>query len=132
MTIAKSGHKRHGRVHWPHESSFYLRCAGSPEGGVLATTSRGVVALALSPLVVLLASGTRLLVISNYDTNTASTMATSGGLGETLLGTVIPLLPFFLPAAAAALAIFRMWLLATFTIFAAAIISPAYATVSEG
>lgn len=51
---------------------------------------------------------------------------------ETLLGTVIPLLPFFLPAVAAALAIFRMWLLAAFTAFAAVIISPAYATVSAG
>jgi hypothetical protein len=60
-------------------------------------TSRGLMTLALSPFIILLASGTRLILISNYDTTTATTMAASGSLGETLLGTVIPLLPPFLP-----------------------------------
>jgi hypothetical protein len=89
-------------------------------------------ALALSPLVVLLASGTRLIIISNYDTTTATTLAASGGLGETILGTVVPLLPPFLPAALVILAIFRQWVLLIFAAAATAVLSPAYATVHGG
>ena len=73
-----------------------------------------MIALALSPLVILIASGTRLLVMANYDTTTATTVAASGGLGETLLGTIVPLLPPFLPAVCVILAIFREWFLLAF------------------
>lgn len=89
-------------------------------------------ALALSPLVVLLASGARLIIIGNYDTTTATTMAASGGLGQTILGTVVPMLPAFLPATVVILAIFRQWALLIFVAVATALISPSYATVGEG
>jgi cytochrome c oxidase assembly factor CtaG len=95
---------------------------------VILTTSRGLLALALSPVVILLASAARLLIIANYDTTTATTMAASGGLGQTILGTVIPLLPSFLPALLVVLVILRQWALFGFAALAAALISPAYAT----
>lgn len=96
------------------------------------TTSRGLIALAFSPIVVLLASGVRLIIIANYDTTTATTMAASGGLGQTILGTVIPLLPSFLPAVLVVLAIFRQWALLGFAAIATALLSPAYASASQG
>jgi hypothetical protein len=99
---------------------------------VVLTTSRGLVALALSPIVILLASGARLIIIGNYDTTTATTMASSGGLGQTILGTVIPLLPSFLPALLVVLVILRQWALFCFAALAAALVSPAYATLSQG
>jgi hypothetical protein len=89
-------------------------------------------ALALSPFIVLLASGSRLIIIGNYDTTTATTMAASGGLGQTVLGTVIPLLPAFLPVALVVLAIFRQWGLLLFAAAATALLSPAYIGVEEG
>lgn len=100
--------------------------------GYPPTASRGLMALALSPLVVLLASGTRLIIIGNYDTTTATTMAASGGLGQTILGTVVPLLPAFLPAALVFLAVFRQWGLLLFAAGATAFLSPAYATARQG
>lgn len=95
-------------------------------------TSRGMIALALSPFVILIASGTRLLVMANYDTTTATTVAASGGLGETLLGTIVPLLPPFLPAVCVILAIFRQWFLLALAGLCTAIVSPAYATAPAG
>lgn len=59
-------------------------------------------------------------------------MAASGGLGQTILGTVVPLLPAFLPAALVVLAIFRQWALLFFSALATALLSPAYATVGQG
>jgi hypothetical protein len=92
-----------------------------------------LMALALSPFIVLLASGSRLIIIiGNYDTTTATTMAASGGLGQTVLGTVIPLLPAFLPVALVVLAIFRQWGLLLFAAAATALLSPAYIGVEEG
>ena len=95
-------------------------------------TSRGLMALALSPIVVLLASGTRLIIIGNYDTTTATTMASSGSLGQTILGTVVPLLPTFLPASLVFLVIFRQWGLLIFAAAAAALLSPAYISIGQG
>jgi hypothetical protein len=60
-------------------------------------SSRRVKALLLSPIVVLFASAAGLLIISNYDTTTATTLAASSGVVGTLLGTIVPLLPLFLP-----------------------------------
>jgi hypothetical protein len=58
--------------------------------------SRWIVLL-LSPIGLLLLSAFRLLVISDYNTTTAITIAESGGYVNTLLGSVIPLLPVFIP-----------------------------------
>lgn len=59
-------------------------------------------------------------------------MAASGGLGQTILGTVVPLLPAFLPAALVVLAIFRQWGLLFFAAISTALLSPAYATLGQG
>lgn len=89
-------------------------------------TSRRAKALLLSPVVVLFASAARLLIISNYDTTTATTMAASSGVVGTLLGTVVPLLPLFLPAILVFFIIFRRWGLVLLTAFLTALVSPAY------
>jgi len=94
--------------------------------GNTVKTSRAVKALFLSPIVVLFASAVRLLLISNYDTSTATLMASSGGIIGTLLGTVVPLLPAFLPALLVLVVIFRRWRLAILTGLAVALVSPAY------
>jgi hypothetical protein len=98
----------------------------SSASGRTERTSRAVKALLLSPIVVLFASATRLLIISNYDTTTATAMASSAGVVGTLLGTIIPILPLFLPALLVFLIVVRRWALALLTGLAAAVISPAY------
>lgn len=75
---------------------------------------------------ILFASATRLIIISNYDTATATTVASSTGAISTLLGTVVPLLPLFLPALFIILIVFRRWSLALLTALAAGLVSPAY------
>lgn len=87
---------------------------------------RGVQALIASPIVVLLASATRLIIVANYDTTTATTIAASSGVVGTLLGTTVPLLPPFMPVITVAFAIFRRWLLFSLSALATALISPAY------
>src|SRR5262249_5236264 len=81
-------------------------------------------ALLLSPVGVLLISATRLLVISDYNTTTATTIAASGGYVNTLLGTVMPLVPVFLPYFALALLLFKRFILSALTFGAALLISP--------
>jgi hypothetical protein len=88
--------------------------------------SRFTKALLLSPAVVLFASAVRLLIISNYDTTTATTIAANGGVVGTLLGTLVPLLPPFLPFLVGALILVRRWALAVLSCLAAGLVSPAY------
>lgn len=88
--------------------------------------SRALKAIALSPAVLLFASATRLLLISNYDTTTATTIATNGGIVGTLLGTVVPLLPPYLPIITILLIVTRQWALAVFAGCATVLLSPAY------
>ena len=63
---------------------------GAP--AALMTTRRSI-ALILSPVGLLLISAGRLIIVSNFNTTTAVTIASSGGFVNTLLGTVIPLVP---------------------------------------
>jgi hypothetical protein len=78
-------------------------------------------ALITSPIALLLISATRLLIVSDYSTTTAVTVASSGGYVNTLVGTIIPLLPIFLPYIALALLLFRQFFLSIvafiFTLF---------------
>lgn len=90
-----------------------------------ARTARRVKALLLSPVVVLFASAVRLLLISNNDTATATTLASSSGIVGTLLGTIVPLLPAFLPAILIFLVIFRRWRLFLLAAAATALVAPA-------
>ena len=50
-----------------------------------------------SPAAIILISITRLLIVSNYQTSTAVAVAATSGAVTTLLGTLIPLVPIFLP-----------------------------------
>lgn len=76
----------------------------------------------------LVISATRLLIISNYNATTATAVASSGGYVNTLLGSVIPLVPVTLPYLAVLLLGFRRILLASLTAVAALLVSPAHVT----
>lgn len=93
--------------------------------GRTEASTRRLKTLFLSPVVVLFASATRLLLISNYDTTTATTLAASAGVGGTLLGTLVPLLPIFLPAILIFFIIVRRWGLLLLTAVFTALVSPA-------
>lgn len=88
--------------------------------------ARVVRALVLSPSIILLASATRLLLISNYSTTTASTIASEVGVTGTLLGTVIPLVPPYLPVFLIAAAVTRRWILSAFLAVGTVLLVPAY------
>jgi hypothetical protein len=94
------------------------------------TTKRSI-ALILSPVGLLLISAGRLIIISNFNTTTAVTVASSGGFVNTLLGTVIPLVPVFIPYLALLLLLFKRFLLSIMTFMFAAFISPTSITFAE-
>lgn len=82
------------------------------------------IALILSPTGLLLIAVTRLLIISNYNSVTALTVVSSSGYVNTLLGTVIPLIPLFMPYIALVLLFFRRVIPAILALVAAVLISP--------
>jgi hypothetical protein len=82
------------------------------------------IALLFSPVGLLLISATRLFIISDYNTTTAVTVASSGGYLNTLLGSVIPLVPVFMPYIALILLLFRRFLLSIIAFVFAAFITP--------
>lgn len=88
----------------------------------------GTIALLLSPLGIVVVSATRLLLIANYNPTTATAIASSGGYVNTLLGSVIPLVPVALPYLALVLVGFKRYFLAGLTAAAALIVSPARVT----
>jgi hypothetical protein len=97
-------------------------------GGLTDVTGRlsrsATIALIASPVGLLLISVARVLIISNYDTTTASAIVSSGGYVDTLLGTTIPLIPIFLPYVALALLYFNRAILGVLSLGTALIISP--------
>lgn len=97
-------------------------------GGLTDVTGRlsrsATIALIASPVGLLLISVARLLIISNYDTTTASAIVSSGGYVDTLLGTTIPLIPIFLPYIALALLYFNRVILGVLALGTALIVSP--------
>jgi hypothetical protein len=95
-------------------------------------TTRRSIAWILSPVGLLLISAGRLIIVANFNTTTAVTIASSGGFVNTLLGTVIPLVPIFMPYLALLLLLFRRFLLSVMTFVFAAFISPASVTFAEG
>lgn len=82
------------------------------------------IALILSPTGLLLIAVTRLLIISNYNPVTASAIVSSSGYANTLLGTVIPLAPIFMPYIALVLLFFRRVIPGILAFVTAALISP--------
>jgi hypothetical protein len=80
--------------------------------------------LLLSPVGLILISAGRLLIIANYSSTTATTIASSGGYVNTLLGSITPLVPLFIPYVALLLLLFRQFLLSVITFVFAAFIAP--------
>jgi hypothetical protein len=72
----------------------------------------------------LIISATRLLVVSDYNTTTATAIASSGGYVNTLLGTIMPLVPIVLPYLGVLFLLYRRLLLSLLTFGAAILVSP--------
>src|SRR5262245_54981882 len=94
-------------------------------------TTRRSVALILTPLGLLLISAARLIIVANFNTTTAVTIASSGGFLNTLLGTVIPLVPVFMPYFALILLLSRHFLLSILAFAFAAFITPTSITLTD-
>lgn len=86
-------------------------------------------ALLLSPIGLVLLSATRLFIISDYNTTTAVTVASSGGYVNTLLGSTVPLVPIFLPYVALILLLYRQFFLCIAAFLFTAFITPTPLTV---
>jgi len=98
---------------------------GSWQDAIRSRLSRSAtIALLLSPFGLLLIAVARVLIVSDYSTVSASAIVTSGGYINTLLGTIIPILPLFLPYLALVLLFFNRVILAIIAILATALISP--------
>lgn len=82
------------------------------------------IALLLSPVGLLIISVTRLLIVSNYNPATALAVASSGGYADTLLGTVIPLIPIMMPYLALVFLFFNRVILAILAFVATVFVSP--------
>lgn len=88
------------------------------------------IALLLSPVGLLLISVTRLLIISDYNPTTASAIVSSSGYVNTLLGTIIPLVPIIMPYLALILLFFNRVIIGALALLATAFISPTTVTWS--
>jgi len=93
--------------------------------------SKQTLALILSPLGVLLISAARLIIVSDYNTTTAVTIASSGGYVNAVLGSIIPLVPVFAPYIALLLLLFRRFLLSIIALIFTAFITPAPIRLSD-
>ena len=87
------------------------------------------IALLLSPLGLILIGAVRLFVIADYNTTTAVTIASSGGYVSTLLGSIIPLIPIFMPYVALILLLFRQFFLSIIAFVFAVFITPTRLTL---
>lgn len=92
---------------------------------------RRSIALILSPVGILLLSAARLIIVANYNTTTAVTIASSGGYVNAFLGSVIPLIPVFAPYFALILLLFRRFLLSIIVFIFAAFITPTPVSLAE-
>jgi hypothetical protein len=82
-------------------------------------------ALALSPVGVILIAATRLLIVSDYKVSTATAIVASDGYVNTLLGSVIPVVPLFIPYVALVLLFSRRFIVGVLALLVAALVSPA-------
>jgi hypothetical protein len=110
------------------EATQSLGPAWQPDRGiydVLGRLSRSATfALILSPVGLIFISVTRLLIVADYNPVTASAIASSGGYVDTLLGSIIPLLPVLAPYIALILLFFNRTILAILVFAATAFVSP--------
>ena len=82
------------------------------------------IALLLSPVGLLLIAATRLLIISNYNPVTALAITSSQGYINTLLGTIIPIVPIYMPYLALLLLFSNRIIPSMLAFLATALISP--------
>jgi hypothetical protein len=82
-------------------------------------------ALLLSPVGILIIAAARLLIIANYHMNSALAILASAGYVNTLLGTVFPLIPAFLPYLGLVLLYLNRVVASLLTFLATVLISPA-------
>src|SRR2546430_7870190 len=94
-------------------------------------TIRQIIALIAPPIGVLVISAARLIIVANFNTTTAVTIASSGGFINTLLGTVIPLVPVFMPYFALLLLLTRNFLLSILAFAFSAFITPTSITLTD-
>lgn len=87
-------------------------------------TRSATIALLLSPAGLLLISATRLLIISDYNPATASAIVSSSGYVNTLLGTIIPLVPIIIPYVTLILLFFNRVIIGILALLTTAFISP--------
>jgi len=102
--------------------------AWQPYRGVFDLPGRlsrsATIALIASPIGLLVVSVIRLLIVADYNPATASAIVSSGGYVDTLLGTIIPLVPVFTPYLALLLLFFNRVIPGLLTLLAAAFMSP--------
>jgi hypothetical protein len=107
----------------------------------MAVINRTVV---ISSVIVAIISIARLLVVSNYQTPTAIALADSSGAVSTLTGTLVPLVPVFLPFATQLLALctfvavvsgselrLRLFLATTIAFMATVLVAPAKRSIQD-
>jgi hypothetical protein len=94
-------------------------------------TRSATIALLLSPAGLLIIAAARLLIISDYNTATASAIVSSSGYVNALLGTIIPLVPIILPYLALILLFFNRVIPGILALAATAFISPVAVAVSR-
>lgn len=80
--------------------------------------------LLLSPAGLLLISAVRLVIVADYNPATALAILTSGGYVNTLLGTIMPLVPIIMPYLALVLLFLQRAILGVLALAAAVLISP--------
>lgn len=90
--------------------------------------SATTLALLLSPVGVILLAATRLMIVSDYNSNTALAILHSAGYVNTLLGSIIPLVPILMPWLALLLLWLNQMIASLLAFFAALLISPAALT----
>jgi hypothetical protein len=82
------------------------------------------IALLLSPVGILIIAAARLLIIADYHMNSALAILASAGYVNTLLGTVFPLIPAFLPYVALVLLYLNRVIASCLALVATVLISP--------
>jgi hypothetical protein len=87
--------------------------------------SSSTIALLLSPVGILIIAAARLLIIANYHMNSALAILSSAGYVNTLLGTVFPLIPAFLPYLGLVLLYLNRVIASCLAFLATVLISPA-------
>ncbi len=102
--------------------------AWQPYRGVYDVPGRlrrsATIAVVVSPIGLIVISVIRLLIVADYNPVTALAIVSSGGYVDTLLGTIIPLVPIFAPYLALVLLFFNRVTLAILMLLATAFMSP--------